>query len=402
MRIFLITLSMVFISSFALGKGGTTNDSKHMPTVAGTPSGKMEATHDGARKEAERLLDTIDAEGLFEKSINQMIDVQLKQDPKLTPYRRILLGFIEKYMSYQSLKPDFIKMYTDAFTESDLREINRFYATPVGRKVLRKTPEFMKMGSEIGAKRLQQHIHELQQMIQAASENQQGTPSSQTSSSGRNSPVVNAAMQAKDLVPIGRVTIASRYDAVQVTRKTIGAELSTCIPQINLDSQYVKGEIQKFPSDMILKFGYPNSGKMFLLHQTTAVCLQESSEKFPIFAAEEFIDTINPQGVSPKVADGWYKHIALLIAAKGKAKIAYVLGNGDAYITEYWVESDQDFQLHYSCVFKRAGEWEKEKLDATFSNPSMTNISETKRSGLSIKRFPLAHRLLSDQGISTK
>jgi hypothetical protein len=78
--------------------------------------------------------------------------------------------------------------------------------------------------------------------------------------------------------------------------------------------------------------------------------------------------------------------------AKGVAKVAYVANNGNAFIARFWLEKTPDYALSYSSIYKKAGEWESEKLDVRFSDPSMKSVSETKRSGLDQKKFPLDPR----------
>jgi hypothetical protein len=184
----------------------------------------------------------------------------------------------------------------------------------------------------------------------------------------------------------------NHYIAVAVTKVNLEFELKKCVPEIVMNDN-LRNDIQNFPfpANTIKTFGHVKSCKKFVLHETTGVCLQKSSKNFAVFAADEFIDTVSPKGLSPDVVEEWYKKIAIVIATKGRAKIAYVFSNGNATIADYWVESNPDYVLFYSSVFKKAGEWETDTLDLKFSNPSMTSVTETKRSGISQKKFPLAH-----------
>jgi hypothetical protein len=73
-------------------------------------------------------------------------------------------------MSWESLKPEFLKIYANAFTATELREINKFYATDTGKKTIENMPALMAQGAQIGAVRVQENIGELQAMIKAESE----------------------------------------------------------------------------------------------------------------------------------------------------------------------------------------------------------------------------------------
>ncbi len=101
----------------------------------------------------------------LEHSIEQTLDIQLQQNPTLVPFKEVMMKFFRKYMSYETLKPDMVKIYADAFTANELKELNAFYSTPTGRKTIQKMPELMAKGSQIGAKRVQDNIQELQKMI---------------------------------------------------------------------------------------------------------------------------------------------------------------------------------------------------------------------------------------------
>lgn len=123
-----------------------------------------------SEKEAEKLLNLMGMEEALDQSMAQMLDVQLQQNPALAPYKEVMLEFLTKHMSYDSLKPDMLKIYSEAFTASELREINDFYATDTGKKTIQMMPELMAQGAQIGAVRVQENIGELQAMIQAEAE----------------------------------------------------------------------------------------------------------------------------------------------------------------------------------------------------------------------------------------
>ena len=120
-----------------------------------------------AIKEAERLLGIMGIDTALEQSIEQMLHVQLQQNPALAPYKNVLMEFFSKYMSYESLKPDMVKIYANAFSADELRELNDFYRTPVGMKTIELMPTLMGQGAQLGASRVQENIGELEQMIQA-------------------------------------------------------------------------------------------------------------------------------------------------------------------------------------------------------------------------------------------
>jgi hypothetical protein len=60
-------------------------------------------------------------------------------------------------------------MYLETFTEEEINEINAFYASPTGRKLIRQLPELVERRNRLAMQRLQKNIGELQQMIQQQS-----------------------------------------------------------------------------------------------------------------------------------------------------------------------------------------------------------------------------------------
>ena len=99
-----------------------------------------------------------------------MWDIQVQQKPSLEPYKQTILDFLNKHLNYKILKPDLIKIYTDAYTARELKEINVFYGTPTGKKSLRITPLLTAKGSQLRAQKVQQNMHELTEMIEKKAE----------------------------------------------------------------------------------------------------------------------------------------------------------------------------------------------------------------------------------------
>lgn len=119
---------------------------------------------------AEELLNTMQVDKLLQATIEKMLEVQMQQQPAMRPYKNVMLKFLNKHMSYASLKDDLIKIYTDAFTAKELYEIAAFYKTPTGQKTLQKLPELSSKSSQLGIMRVKNNMHELKAMIQKESE----------------------------------------------------------------------------------------------------------------------------------------------------------------------------------------------------------------------------------------
>ena len=116
-------------------------------------------------KAAEKTLTLMDMETVLRRSIDEMLKAQIAQNPGIAPFETVMRQFLMKHMSWDSLKADTIQIYMAEFTEKELEELNRFYETEVGRKMVEKMPTLMGKGAELGAKRVQEHMPELQSAI---------------------------------------------------------------------------------------------------------------------------------------------------------------------------------------------------------------------------------------------
>ena len=127
------------------------------------------------RKAAEDLLLAVNVDKAMQSTIDQMLDLQIKQHPEIAPYRNVMKRFFSKYLSYASLKEELITAYTQEFTEAELNQITAFYKTPVGQKAVEKMPKLFAKGAQIGMAQVQAHQAELEQMLREE-ENKQRKP----------------------------------------------------------------------------------------------------------------------------------------------------------------------------------------------------------------------------------
>jgi hypothetical protein len=133
------------------------------------------ASHEAAAK---KLLATLNMREMMDKGIQQVLEMQIRQQPAIAPYRQTMLEFLQKYMSWDTLEGDLVKLYTDTFTEDEINQLIAFYDTPVGKKAVKALPELMMKGAQLGQMRVQQHIGELQQAIMKQAQENAGGASS--------------------------------------------------------------------------------------------------------------------------------------------------------------------------------------------------------------------------------
>jgi hypothetical protein len=99
-----------------------------------------------------------------------MIDSEIRGNPGMGPYRDVMLKWLQKYMTWESMRPEMVRLYTDTYTEAELKQLAAFYKTPLGQKTLAKTPELLQKTAMIGARLGQEHSEELKAAMNARSE----------------------------------------------------------------------------------------------------------------------------------------------------------------------------------------------------------------------------------------
>ncbi len=113
------------------------------------------------------LLKAIKLESSLPNTSAAMIDSEITRNPGMSPYRDVMLDWLKKYMTWSSMQPELVKLYTDTYSEAELKELAAFYRTPVGQKSLAKNPELMQKTAMIGARLGQEHADELKTLMNA-------------------------------------------------------------------------------------------------------------------------------------------------------------------------------------------------------------------------------------------
>ena len=65
------------------------------------------------------------------------------------------------------MKPKLAKLYADALTQAELKEIIAFYETPAGQKALAKIPGLTQVGGQVAMSGVQAKMPEFQQHVAA-------------------------------------------------------------------------------------------------------------------------------------------------------------------------------------------------------------------------------------------
>ncbi len=150
MRNFLLTV-LIFIACFFMPLTSHANETTH-------------------REAVETLLLLLDMKAAIKQGMEQMLAIQMQQNPQFGLYQDVQRKFFEKYMSWENLKDEFIAVFMEEFSENEIRELIEFYRSPTGQKTIKKMPVLMSKGARIQAQRLRENMAELEQLLQDESD----------------------------------------------------------------------------------------------------------------------------------------------------------------------------------------------------------------------------------------
>ncbi len=91
---------------------------------------------------------------------------QLAGNQMMEEFEQTSMDDIQKVLSWESLKPEMIKIYADTFTEEELNGLSEFYKSPAGQAMIKKLPTVMSKTMAIAQARMGEELPRLQQHLQ--------------------------------------------------------------------------------------------------------------------------------------------------------------------------------------------------------------------------------------------
>ena len=74
----------------------------------------------------------------FEKRFSNTLEAHISNDPNLLPFKSNLMNFIDKFISFKSLRLQIVEIYRDLYSLSDINGLIKFYSSSLGKKFLEK------------------------------------------------------------------------------------------------------------------------------------------------------------------------------------------------------------------------------------------------------------------------
>jgi hypothetical protein len=125
-----------------------------------------------------QLLEITEAKKLVEslpQKVDSMMTAALQQrlqDKVVSPQQQQLIdvmrtkfvALIKEELDWSVLEPEYIKLYADSFSQSEIDSLIAFYRTPAGQAVVRKLPLVMQGVMSMTQQRMARLIPKIQQM----------------------------------------------------------------------------------------------------------------------------------------------------------------------------------------------------------------------------------------------
>jgi hypothetical protein len=127
------------------------------------------------RQAVQKLFELTGMQQQIEESVDNVLGLQLAQNPELKDHEIVVREFLERHIGWQSLRDALTDMYLKEFSEQELNDMNAFYGSATGRKVIERLPVLVQKRNQLASGRLQENIGELQYEL-SSRQNQQPKP----------------------------------------------------------------------------------------------------------------------------------------------------------------------------------------------------------------------------------
>ena len=120
-----------------------------------------------ANNEALTLLATMNMRESYEGMLKRITQMQIQAKPELQAITPAIEAFFTKYMGWEAQKGDIAALYAKNYTVEELKELNKFYQTPLGQKTVQIMPQLAAASAQIGQSRMMKHMPEMKAMVEA-------------------------------------------------------------------------------------------------------------------------------------------------------------------------------------------------------------------------------------------
>jgi len=120
-----------------------------------------------ANNEALTLLATMNMKESYEGMIKRITQMQIQANPQLKAIEPAIEAFFTKFMGWEAQKGDIAALYAKNYTVEELKELNKFYQSPLGQKTVQIMPQLAAASAQIGQSKMMEHMPEMKAMVEA-------------------------------------------------------------------------------------------------------------------------------------------------------------------------------------------------------------------------------------------
>ena len=138
-------------------------------------SGQASADSASHATQAERFLELVNADRLavpVYAQVQQMFAERFAQTQAPESKRALLESYqskadaaLDKAIGWEKVKPDLVALYTEEFTEQELGQLNEFYESELGKKMLTKLPKLNARSAQVTQAKLESAVPQVNKLL---------------------------------------------------------------------------------------------------------------------------------------------------------------------------------------------------------------------------------------------
>jgi len=139
--------------------------------VIGPFAGAQELTKEA---KIERLLTVMNADNMIDQMFEQIKAMTAAQVPPGSTPRQIaqarevqtkILDLVKARISWEKMRPQYVKLYAETFSDEEIGGMLAFYGSPAGRAMLEKMPALVTKIMEVAQGQMKDVLPEIQRII---------------------------------------------------------------------------------------------------------------------------------------------------------------------------------------------------------------------------------------------
>lgn len=138
-------------------------------------SGQANADSASHAAKAERFLELVNADRIavpVYAQVQQMFAERFAQTQAPESKRALLESYqskadaaLEKAIGWKEVKPELVALYTEAFSEAELTQLNEFYESELGKKMLTQLPQLNARSAQVTQTKLESAVPQVNKLL---------------------------------------------------------------------------------------------------------------------------------------------------------------------------------------------------------------------------------------------